>query len=541
MGRHSGYLGSAITLALTAAAISRIIADVGGSADRNDSLPNESHRDNAAMRCRLATPSAGTQFQTRPEGVGETTGFEQTPAQSVLHVAMPAGALLVIGSLDITGAPHKIRITSREELSPGTPVTRDACEPATALMIRNALPAQNDETSIAIRKMSIPRLQSVSSDVVPLNARRASAVLSAAYEGSTPNSRTARPALQRSFLVPHFEPTAVLHEPALATLIATSGRVAVFLDNGLTGSGLTRSDRQANAISSVNTNETLASAHLVCQTLESRLLDTVCSWIHSIVDLDDDGHLTIVMTDLDRQDHQSVTPVLGCVRDEDFQQYPCGDFGGDIIYLDYRLPAGDELTALLAHELTHAAVACLHLESGAVQPPVIRSRVQPWLNEAAAHWVELCFCSEPAGFSSRVRHFQSDTSACPIVACQSYLPLATRRAGSRVSGVSFLRRFIEHPEQLRKLLHDERPLDQAISSITGQPFAELFRTWSAEQAQSVLAAMNPHVKCVARNGTLTSRIHGTSFILVRSAETSCEFVIETDQAASLQLTVLSDE
>lgn len=536
MGRHSGFLDSALTLVVTVAAVSRIIADADGS------LPSAgptAERREAAISCRVQTEPVENVLSRNPQNAVEPNDQHRPPAKTVFHVTVPASGFLVIGSLDISGAPHIIRIASRQSSRTSPCDFGNLCLTTThkTACVRSSSDEHNGDPVFMRSPLHEVRLQtagfSSTADAVTsdLEVERVTQIMTQVVSDDRKLSASA----QRSFLAPHFEAAAIIHEPTLARMIASSDRVAVYLDNGLLTSG-----QYTNAAAANDETVIIDSARRICSTIETQLADRIYSWIHPIADLDDDGHLTILITDLDRRDQPDVTPVLGCVRDSDFQQFDSIDFGGDIVYLDYRLPEGDELTALLAHELTHAAIASLQLEPRAEPPGTNHVSVQPWMNEAAAHWVELCFCSEPAGFSNRLRHFQADTAACPIVACQSHVPLSTRRAGSRISGASFLRRVIEHPEQLRRLLHDERPLDEAISRIVGKPFEELFRTWSAEQAALVNASSNSQVHSVAMNGTITSRIHGTSFILVRCDEMPCELIIESEETASLQVTVLAN-
>ncbi len=536
MGRHSGFLGSALTLALTAAAISRIIADADGS------LPSAGptgERREAAVSGRVRTEPVETVLSCNPQNAVEPNDNQRSAVTTVFHVPVPAGGFLVIGSLDISGAPHIIRIASRQSRRAEPSDIGNPCLTTTfkTACVRNSSEEHNGAPVVMRNPLHEVRLQTdgFSSTADEVTSKVEVEKVTQIRTQVVSDDRKLSTSAQRSFLAPHFEAATIIHEPTLARMIASSDRVAVYLDNGLLTSG-----QYTNAAAANDETVIIDSARRICSTIETELADRIYSWIHPIADLDDDGHLTILITDLDRRDQPDVTPVLGCVRDSDFQQFDSIDFGGDIVYLDYRLPEGDELTALLAHELTHAAIASLQLELRAETPGTNHVSVQPWMNEAAAHWVELCFCSEPTGFSNRLRHFQADTASCPIVACQSHVPLSTRRAGSRISGASFLRRVIEHPEQLRQLLHDGRPLDEALSRIAGKPFEELFRTWSAEQAALVQASSNSRVHSVVINGTIASRIHGTSFILVRCDEMPCELIIESEETANLQVTVLTN-
>ena len=119
------------------------------------------------------------------------------------------------------------------------------------------------------------------------------------------------------------------------------------------------------------------------------LLETVqklLTWnlIHGpcgIADVDGDSCLTIAVCALSDDNTNTENPLLGCVRASDFLEDD--SLGGDIIYLDYRLPGTPALTAVLTHEIAHAAVFSrirFWRDKGHVA-----CLLPAWLNESIAH------------------------------------------------------------------------------------------------------------------------------------------------------------
>lgn len=284
-------------------------------------------------------------------------------------------------------------------------------------------------------------------------------------------------------------------------------------------------------------------ANRACETIENELLPWVEQWIGRITDLDGDRYLSVVLTDLDRREFSDETPVLGCVRRQDFIEGDQNSLSGDILYLDQHLPPHEQLRALLAHELTHAAVFCIRHEA-ANDSPLKDHAVPSWLNEAAAHWVERQFCSAPAGFAEREFAFRQNPAQCPIILRDDDHFLTSRRAGSRVAGVTFLQQHVDDVNAIRKLLQRSTPFDQSVAAIANAPFSELFRAWSIRQAcAEAVSQLQSRVDFCslkhAAHGTMRRKLCGTAFLVLRT-DVSQELCIDAHQDAQLQITVLHD-
>jgi hypothetical protein len=335
-------------------------------------------------------------------------------------------------------------------------------------------------------------------------------------------------------------------------LIARSDRVAVYVDRALYVQADVRTaefsqvHRDASTFDGVSgaqpqTNSqtrTVTFAKHVCRTIEARLLDDIGEMIGPIRDLDGDNRLSIVLTHLDSRAATTETPVLGCVRDQDFQMHGNTDWAGDILYLDTRLNTDEQLTALLAHELTHAAILSMRHESSAES-----AFVPPWLNEAASHWVELGYSAVPIGFDQRVRQFYQSTGYCPIVADPRFVPSSIRRSGSRVSAVWFLKRFVHQPSDLQRLLRSHDAFGKIMSDLCGIPFDELFRMWSCEQSLDMLSCndLNDYgtIRRLESGNRYTRKIFGTAFEFFEAGDQPTTVKIHSSTRARIQTTVLS--
>lgn len=527
MGRHTGFWTSRISLGVAAAIVSLIIAKSDGShATRtlfssSVSRPPDGH---------LAT---GADRDFSPERLSPPAD----PLRMVCRVSVPAGSLLVIGSLDTTGAAHQFHIHVGTERTMSRDRASDSHSHEETSVSAVFVPLHTPMVAEHAGEAAIHNQEQADSTVRFCTAEKTSSAIQFANSGDFGKNESDRPAKKsdRVFLVPHFEQQAVIHQSTESTVIVTGKRVAVFVDNHL--AALSADTEAAKHIAN---SEIRDAACRVCETIEAGLIETVSAWIGEIPDIDGDGRLSVVFSDLDRRRPSDEVPILGCVRDRDFSRDSSADFAGDIIYLDYRIPRGDELRALLAHELTHAAIASMHLEFCPAGAPAKVSPIPPWLNEAAAHWVELQFCSVPMGFAWRVKQFRSHTEACPIVACESKIPLTTRRAGSRIAAAGFLRRFVSDPAAVGKLLRDPRPFEEAVSIASGESFEHLFRVWSVEQAQSILGLSAEYpIRRLEQDESIRCHVRGTAFSLLQCAGVSEVVTITCAANAKPQVTVVS--
>ncbi len=517
MVRHSGFWASIFSLGLSVVGIPLLVpesdakfvgqgfAEVSSKSRELQTSPATCNFSAATSRCeKVDVSSSGGRFWVPPNSV------------------------IAIGSLDTTGAPHVATIEHRLADEPSAQFSICSLDSCGALIPETqSLVFCPDEVSCPDEAVKFA--ESTSRD----NSRP---VADQPEPSDVTGFRLAETAKSRRFLIPHFEQNGVSQVACGASLLGSSHRVSVYMDDALLD--LKRSGKG-------NVEDFHASAETICRMIEFPLLPKISLWIHSVTDLDADGHLSVVITELDRRQSPEDTPVLGCVRHEDFRDSGSSDFSGDIIYLDYRLPTGDELCSLLAHEMTHAAIFSMTSETGYHGTTANQPQIPSWLNEAVAHWVELKFCQTPTGFDQRIHQFETDPGGSPIVSSDSSLSLATRRAGSRVSATLFLQQFMDSPDVVRQLLSSFSTFDQAVNSVTSQPFDKSFRDWTVTQARmrkftrADLKTDRASLYGCLYGGTTKRRVFGTAFFFLDVGDAGQELSIRSDDQAQLQITVLN--
>ncbi len=481
MGRHTGYFIVALVAGLAISSIS----------SRTDGR-------------RLASQTAEKNETEAPtSAVSEAMPEKETvPDSTVVLNSLRPDSLLIIGSLDTSGAPHQIRI----DVAGKRGVEPTASAPTVPL-------------HSAVLTQSVPQVHLVSQ-----KTNRDASILP---EVSQQHCR-------RSFRVPRFEDKGTRRELCEAFVLASSPRVSVYLEESL--------DLELD-------RDVLRSrAQTICQLLENQILALIHESIGPVSDVDGDQTLSIVIADLDRHPTSKSPPVRGCVTDQDFQLKGDSDFSGDVIYLDHELPEGTALASLLAHELTHAAILSYLLEqqlqteeqlttdaSGAALRPTPVAQIPSWLNEAAAHWMEHRLTPEVPGFAERMAFFKENSAISPVVASDDYLTFTSRRSGSRAAGYLFLKSLLKSDEQLREFVLNDLPLEARVERFTGLEFREVFRNWMVEAA-GVISPTSLATTTAPASGTQTL-LYGTSVISIRVPGGAESISISSDSAAELEVIV----
>jgi hypothetical protein len=508
MVRHSGFLTSLLAVLLAAFSVSMLNRRSDGGHDNRRTHRPENGRSSVDLN---PAPRAKSEdrVQTR---LGQRINI--APA---LRFRVPKDSLVIVGSLDISGTAHSLMISSHPNEQWSTVENLSSQRQADLRYVPSSL------TSTSLNASLEP-------DTCRLLAATTES-RTATRPASPAQSSTASPL--RRFLIPHFEHDHIVQQPAEASVIADGSRVKVYADLSL-----------ADGSSNLPLNHPLRNtANSACTIIEDELLPLIELWVGRITDIDGDHRLSVVLTDLDRQKSSRETPVLGCVRRSDFLAEDQSSLAGDIIYLDQHLPPHDQLRALLAHELTHAAIFCFRHEA-ADDSPMRNHSVPTWLNEAAAHWVERQFCSTPAGYAVREDSFRQNPAQCPIILGDDAHSLTSRRNGSRVAGFTFLQQHLRAPTAIKELLQLSTPFDQSITTTTQVSFSELFREWSIRQACETRDTISPprsRVNCCslksADEQTVPRKLHGTAFLVLQS-EVDQEVRIDAHPDAQLQITVV---
>ena len=334
---------------------------------------------------------------------------------------------------------------------------------------------------------------------------------------------------RRCFRVPRFEPAGTRRELCEAELVLSSDRVCVYVEQSL-----------------ATEPAALLSIHEACELLEHRILAIVEAGMGTIEDVDGDGVLSILVADIDRQDSAKAPPVRGCVTDQDFLLHDQSDFFGDVIYLDSRLPSGEELAALLAHELTHAAVLSFQLRqklshrevrttdaSGHIDRSAKNCVIPAWLNEAAAHWMEHRLTSDVPGFGDRIAAFRAQSASSPVVASDEFLTFASRRSGSRAAGYLFLKSLLKSDEQLRDFVLNDLSLEERTQQFANVSFRDGFRSWMIDASTIITPQKIP--TSGSSVDTMTHSLHGTAVLCITLPEGAESLSISSDNAARLEV------
>lgn len=285
---------------------------------------------------------------------------------------------------------------------------------------------------------------------------------------------------ERRFVRPQFGDHGTINRPVMGTLICRGQRVAVYVD-------------LASQTVEKRVDLSLV-ADRVLRVLGDDVLRHVEQELHPVADVDQDGSLSILITDLDCRSLQSDVPIRGVVRGSDFlDEQSTGH--GDQLYLDWDLPESNgELRALLSHELSHAAIYSWQREQmlgRGLSPNEAQELLPGWLHEAMAHCVELDFEPESANFSDRRQAFLMAPANAPVVTNEQVVPFHVRRSGARAAATLFLKDFLGGETPLKVLLTAEKHPIERFEQISGTQFSEVIRRWGVQQAVRCLAAPQP--------------------------------------------------
>lgn len=488
---HSTILTVAV-FCLSVAAMSRWFDNWSDGADGFNSQPPLGVLPRKTAFQDIQPISAGGQPDSHP------FSFSESAVTCVLP-KIRGGSLVLIGSTDTNAGLHSIRIKAdgskqshAETAAELVPEFYRACD-----VYENITTTDNRDH----HQVDWTRINPAKHDLtMELQSRDASSI----------------PPSCRRFLAPIFSSDTASCRPLNAKLMAYSQQVAVYADDSLhSDHGADVGQVESAAVAVENTKRYLKAVE-VCSITE-QLLPILVSSLGEIVDFDEDGRVTFLMTTLNQAPGEAGPvmnngpPIQGCVRRHDFtfrgdsanpveaghnanplsagnigRQYgfhrsspATSDYGGDIVYLDWNLPHADDLAALLMHELTHAAVYSMEPSSGvAFNPPV-------WLNESFAHLMELSVSGNSANYRDRWALYTAATHLHPVVIPSHGTTLATRRGGSRIAGTEFLRSMNPDRNELRRLITAGSNIEQCIEDVFGISFDRAFRRWCILQATNL--------------------------------------------------------
>ncbi len=280
----------------------------------------------------------------------------------------------------------------------------------------------------------------------------------------------ARPSLHQDSRRIYFLPTAINsvgnesgHSAIPCRLRAENSRVRVYVDERLPR------------------NESLtALVNAVDEASTSRLGDIVHELVGSVRDVDQDGHLAVVLTPEVARLGSGRTPVDGLTSPADFLRGIDRPFGNnsDVIFLSSNLQPGDQLRAVLAHEWCHASV--FGRRWNGIDARSERTAADDWLNEALAHVVEVRASGSQSNLSHRIDRYRSHPGDSPLVVRDYSQPDYWRHDGCRGAAFLFLQWCLDQSDDslLERLVCGCSLGTDGLEAATGRSFDELFLGWT---------------------------------------------------------------
>jgi hypothetical protein len=214
--------------------------------------------------------------------------------------------------------------------------------------------------------------------------------------------------------------------------------------------------------------------------LDERIIPRSRDFLGAHVDVDGDGKLAVLLTPWLGRLQGGRTSVNGFVRNSDFQPEGSAPFSNraDVLYLNSALRSGSDLTALLAHEYTHAV--CCSLRRGDRNRPNGLPAEADWLNEAIAHVAERLHEAGWSNLDRRVQSYLEKPHETPLVVRDYYRSGLWRDPSCRGATYLFLQWCLDGygPELLHALATEPQIGTEKLERVTGHPFAALFRHWT---------------------------------------------------------------
>jgi hypothetical protein len=219
------------------------------------------------------------------------------------------------------------------------------------------------------------------------------------------------------------------------------------------------------------------------------------------LDVDRDGRFTILFSPKLARMSAGKVKLEGFVRGADLFRDQAAPFGNccDVLYLNTDLKPGNYLRTILAHEYTHAVVFSEHV-FGEYLPAKSPVDEESWLNEALAHLIEDIHGFSWANLDYRVAAFLDAPEKYALVVPDYYAAKLWRSSGHRGAAYLFLRWCVDaYGENVVGRLAQSNLSGVAnLEAATREPFANLFREWTAALAAGRLGITVDGVRPVRR-------------------------------------------
>lgn len=294
----------------------------------------------------------------------------------------------------------------------------------------------------------------------------------------------------------------------------------------------------------------------IIETLDERVIPRSRDLLGTHRDVDGDGKLAVLLTPWLGRLHGGRTSVNGFVRSGDFHPQGIAPYSNraDVLYLNSSVARGPALTALLAHEYTHAV--CCSLRGGDGQCLAELPDEADWLNEAIAHVAETLHDAGWSNLDRRIQGFLASPSTTPLVVSDYYRAGRWRDDSCRGATFLFLDWCVEnHGERLlRELACHSRIGVPKLEQVTGVPFASLYRGWTIALHKGRIGALDlsgrigqcrlegPQITTwIPSEGDCELQLHGTAtaFVRVASPADRSHVAIAAEPGARLQMTLVA--
>jgi len=421
----------------------------------------------------------------------DASGLEESASHSavarsalrVRTIPVAANSLFVITSLDSTGSPHTFHLRSeRVDAANGCPAG------ATIQGQSDSAGGLHESRPVGVSRWTQRKLQRVIS--TDWDTETASV-----YDQKSPQK-----SVDRRFIAPRYGNHGVSDIMVSASLLFEEPSVAIYLDQSL----------PCEIQAKLRSRQSVLSPGLV-----SKLALAVAEQLGPIHDLDHDGQLCVLVTELDCQSDTGTVPVLGCVRPSDFMGTGSNEAElTDVVYLDHRLPSGNDLVALLSHELAHASVYCRLRDRVLNQKQSLE--IPEWLHEGIAHYVESQFAEETSVFLERREQFHRTPHRFPVCTSPFVSSRSDRRGGSRAAVARFLEFAFRREEPLRDALMEADSVQSLLASCLREDLADLLPAWSLLEAGEIYRTAGRHIPELIVDRPMTHEVLGTAFAVVRS-------------------------
>jgi hypothetical protein len=218
------------------------------------------------------------------------------------------------------------------------------------------------------------------------------------------------------------------------------------------------------------------------RTFDEEIYPHSCRTQGHCLDVDRDGRFTILFSGWLSKLSDGKVALDGFVRGSDFSRDLPAPYSNrcDMMYLNTRLRPDAHLRTLLAHEYTHAIDFCEHVCTPYLPDQPAREE-EGWLNEALAHVAEDQHDFSWSNLDYRVSAFLSAPGRYQLVVPDYHAAGWWRSHGHRGAAYLFVRWCVDHcgADLPGRLIQSNLRGVQNLEVAAGEPFAELFRQWTA--------------------------------------------------------------